>query len=231
MSSHRTIGMSAPTTPAAVEARPAKHSLAGWAGIAFVPLFVIAAIMVEPGPGSQTASNAKYTAWYADSGHRTVALIGAYLLIAAALALLAFVAGLHERLRPARDRFPVGYRMIGWTGPLTAGLFIVGAMQFVGIIGNISFGDTPVPQADLLRQNIGYPLVFVAGALVAATLIAVTATLAGRIGLFRTWQVWASYLLAAVLVFAVIFTPMAAFPVWVLGTSILLLRRPADHTA
>ena len=208
--------------------RTTRYVATAWAGIAFVPLFVLAAFMVEPGPDSQTASDAKLTAWYSDSSNRTVALIGAYLLIVSALTFLAFVAGLQERLRPARERFPIGYRLIGWTGPLTAGLFIVGAMEFVGIIGNISFGDTPIPQADLLRQNIGYPFVFVAGALVAATLIAITATLAGRIGLFRTWHVWVSYVLALVLVFAVIFTPMAALPVWVLITSIVLLRRRAE---
>ena len=100
-------------------------------------------------------------------------------------------------------------------------------MQFVGIAGNISFGGTPVPQADLLRQNIGYSFVFVAGALIATVPIAVTATLASRIELFRTWQLWASYVLAFILVFAVIFTPMAALPVWVLGTSVVLLRRRA----
>jgi hypothetical protein len=221
--------MTTPVKHAQTPSRPARHAAAAWAGIAFVPLFVLAAFMVEPGPDSQTASDAKFTAWYSDSGNRTVALVGAYLLVVAALTFLAFVAGLQERLRPAREGFPVGYRLIGWTGQLTAVLFIVGAMQFVGIIGNISFGDTPVPQADLLRQNIGYPFVFVAGALVAAALIAVTATLAGRTGLFRTWHVWASYVLAVVLVFAMIFLPMAALPIWVLGVSILLLRGQADR--
>ena len=128
---------------------------------------------------------------------------------------------------PGARSVPRRLPLIGWTGPLIAGLLIVGAMQFVGIAGNISFGGTPVPQADLLRQNIGYSFVFVAGALIATVPIAVTATLASRIELFRTWQLWASYVLAFILVFAVIFTPMAALPVWVLGTSVVLLRRRA----
>jgi hypothetical protein len=218
-------------TPPTDTTAPVRRRAAAWAGIAFVPLFVFAAFMVEPGPDSQTASDAKITAWYSDSANRTASLIGAYLLVVAALTFLAFVAGLHERVRAARSGFPVAYRFMAWTGLLTAGLFIVGAMQFVGIIGNISFGDTPVPQADLLRQNIGYPFVFVAGALVAAAFIATAATLAARVGLFRTWQIWASYVLAVVLVFAVIFTLMAALPVWVLGTSIVLLRQRTTPVA
>ncbi|HEY7049641.1 MAG TPA: hypothetical protein VH373_20660 [Jatrophihabitantaceae bacterium] len=215
-------------TQGVATARRGGYVAAKWAGIAFGPLFVVAAFLVEPGPDSQTASDAKITAWYSDSANRTVALVGGYLLIVAAVAFLTFVAGLQERLRAAQDRFPVGYRVLGWTGPLTAGLFIVGAMEFVGIIGNISFGDTKVPQADLLRQNIGYPFVFVAGALVSAVLIAVAATLARRLGLFRSWHVWVSYTLAIILVFAVIFTPMVALPLWVVATSIVLLRRPAE---
>jgi hypothetical protein len=207
------------------------RTLSAWAGIAFVPIFVAGIFMSARMPGDD-ASDAKFTAWYSDSTNRTVALVGAYLLIVAALLFLAFAAGLQERLRPARAQSPVGYRMVAWTATLFASLTVVGALLLVAIVGNIAFGGTAVPSADLLRQNYGYPLIFVGGAVVAALHIAVVATIARRAGLFPTWLVALSFVFAVLLLLAVVFTPMAALPLWALTVGIVLLVRSGSaHSA
>ena len=196
-------------------------------GLVFVPVFVVGALMALNSPDSN-ASDAKWRAWYADSSNRTQMIIGAYLLIISALLFVGFVAGLRERVGgTAAARWFLTATGIGF-----AVLVMVGAIASVGVAGNISFGDAPVPQdADLLRNNIGFPFIFVAGALSAAAFIATAAVLARAVGFFATWLMWVSFVLAVILLFAVIFLPMAALPIWVLVVSILLLRSPTRTAA
>jgi hypothetical protein len=214
-------------------ARTRWRALSAWAGIAFVPVFFFGVFFASNLPDSND-SDAKVSAWYADSSHRTWVLIGAYALIVSAVLFLGFAAGTHERLRSGRAQSPVAYRLIGWTAGVFAALVIVGAIQFAGVVGNLSVGDVSLPNPDLLRQNIGYPFIFVGGALVVAVHMAAVATVAGRLGAFRTWLVVLSYVFAVVLVFAVIFTPMAALLVWTLIVAIVQLTQrdapqPIDH--
>lgn len=206
------------TTPTA-RFRPA----ALWAGLAFVPVFVVGFIMALSSP-EETANDATWLSWYADSGHRTGVLVGGYLLVLSALLFLIFAAGLHERLRDAAELTPVSHRLVGWSAAAVSGLIMVGAIQVVGVAGNLTFGSTPLPNnADVLRQNIGFPFIAVAAAFSAALFIAAVATAAKQVRLFRSWLIALSYVLAVVLLFGVIFFPLVALPLWVLITSIAML--------
>jgi hypothetical protein len=204
-----------------------RSTVAGVCGILFLPVFVVGAIMALSSPDSKD-SDTKWRDWYADSGHRTQMLIGAYLLIVSALLFLAFTAGLRERLSVSLAPASAARWFLAATAIAFAALVMVGAIQTVGIAGNISFGDTPVPKdADLLRNNFGFPFIFVAGALSAAAFIATAGVIGRSVGLFPSWLKWLSFVAAVILIFAVIFLPMAALPIWVLIVSIILLRAPA----
>lgn len=195
------------------------RTLSAWAGVAFVPVFFVGALLASNSPESNE-SDAKVVAWYSDDSHRSLALVGAYLLIVSAVLFLTFAAGMLERLRTARAQAPVAYRLATWTAGAFATLVVVGAVEFVGEIGNISFGNSPVPSADVLRANNGFPILFVGGALVVAVHIVTVALLARHLKLFPTWLVVLSCVFAVVLLGALIFTPMAALPLWVLIVAI-----------
>lgn len=200
---------------------------AGWAGIAFVPLFVVGMLMSMDSPDSN-ASDAKWVAWYAQRSHRVELLVGGYILVVAGLALIGFVAGLAQRLQAGATQSPVAYRLMGWAGPIAGVLIMVGAIQAAGVAGDISFGGQPVPHAaDVLRSNLGFPFIGVAGALAGAVLVASATLVAKRLGFVASWLVWLGWIAAVALLFGVIFIPMIALPIWVLATSITLLRSGA----
>ena len=194
-----------------------------WCGLAFAPAFVVGFLFALQVPDN-TDSDAVWQAWYADSGNRTGAIIGGYLLILSALLFLAFAAGLHGRLSGVAETTPVAYRLVSWTSVVVAVLIMVGAIQAIGIAGNLTFGGGPVPRdADILRQNLGYPFIGVTAAITAAVFIGAVAFASRRAGLFRPWLVVLSYVAAVLLLFAVIFFPLVALPLWVLVASIALL--------
>jgi len=199
-------------------------------GIAFVPVFIAGLFLAMSAPSTDD-SDATWLAWYQDSGHQTSLLIGAYLLIVGALLFMAFAAGVHEHLRGVAEQAPLLYRFATAAAGVFAVLVMVGAVQLVGIAGNIAVGDAKAPQtADLLRQNIGFPFIFVAGGLTAAAFVAVVTTLARQAGMFPAWLSALSYALAVVLLVSIMFVPMVALPAWVLITSAVLLRRSTDRS-
>jgi hypothetical protein len=48
-----------------------------------------------------------------------------------------------------------------------------------------------------------------------------------RTGILPKWLAWLGFVAAIVLLFAVVFLPMVALPIWVLATSIVLFRLPS----
>ena len=136
-------------------ARPSR--VGPWMGIAFFVLFVVGFLVIStPDKGTDTA---KWARWWNDSGHRTGAVVGAYLIVLGLLAFVWFMWGLNQRLRE-----PSGV-MITF-GSLFVGLGLVSTLIRAAIPGGKVFGDTPVSAgADLARQfdNIGFALLLVAG--------------------------------------------------------------------
>src|ERR1700736_790550 len=101
--------------------------LGAWMGIAFVVLFVIGFI-VFPTPSSNKAKDtAKWQAWWNDSGHRTAAIIGAYLMVLGVLAFVWFAWSLRLRLQDRDRRQDLGGLMFTF-GSLFAGIAMVSAL-------------------------------------------------------------------------------------------------------
>jgi hypothetical protein len=220
------IGMTQ-TTP--VE-RPAtaqgRSALTAWTGVLFFVLFP-AGVIFSGNDLDNNDSDAKWRAWFADSGNRTGNIIGIYLLVIAALLFVVFASGLLERMRAAGAP-SVAHRVATLSAAMFAVVTMIAAIEMGGVSGNITFGDTPVPKnADIMRQSLGYGTLAVAGALTAAVFIVSVAMLARQTGALPNWLVIVSYIAAVILLGAVVFLPLAALPIWVLIVSILLLRRRA----
>ena len=193
-------------------------------GIAFAVLFVVG-FLVFPTPTDEKDS-AKWARWWTDSGHRAGAVIGAYLMVFALLAFVWFMWDLNRRLR---DR---GGMMITF-GTVFVTLALVSALVRAAIPGGKLFGATPVPPgADFARQfdNVGFAVLLVAGALAAGAFTATASYLARRDAILPGWLTIAGYVVAVLMLAAGFFLPFVFFPLWVLVTSIVLVRRSAAST-
>jgi hypothetical protein len=199
------------------------------AGIAFVVLFVVG-VFVSFGNSpdvkshdSDSVAAAKYVAKLSDSGSRTGILIGAYVLVAAALAFVWFSRALtHVVATPAAGR------LVGSLGVLGAGAIAAGAMTSAVVAGAVSFGDEPVPQnGDSIRvvMDLFFPFLFVVFALASAAIAAVVAVRSDPA--LAAWLRYSAWIAVLGGIFGVIFLPMALVLLWYLAIAIAVLTRPA----
>jgi MFS family permease len=176
-------------------------------GIVFAILFVLGMIMMNLPVGGGASSDDEIREFYANSDDRTRVVISTYLLALAAVAFMPFLAGLY-------------------LGALIAGiafiaLLMAGAAALGAIAGGIQLGDEPELLADTgiarFLGHTGYALILIMGAFSAAAMIAMaSARIIQHPGIAARWVAWAGFVLAAILLVAVIFLPMVALPIWVL---------------
>jgi hypothetical protein len=136
------------------------------AGIAFVVLFVVGFLISGDTPDPN--KRLEWRRWYFDSGHRTSAVVGMYLMLLGVLAFVWFLAGLRHRRRS-------GVRPRPWS-PLVFGaglIFVILAMG--GVIarsvvpaGKV-FVDQSLPGGDIAQQleGLGFGTLLIPGALAA----------------------------------------------------------------
>src|SRR5207244_10562633 len=112
-------------------------------------------------------------------------------------------------------------------GLLFASVAVVSALVRASIPGAKQFGDTPLPTGDFARQfdQIGFALLLVAGALSAGAFTAAASFFARQHALLPGWLTMAGYVVAVLQLAGAFFLPFALFPMWVLVSSIVLLRR------
>ncbi|HEX9236359.1 MAG TPA: hypothetical protein VF972_08770 [Actinomycetota bacterium] len=199
----------------------------GWAGIAFVVLFIVGfftlVLRSAPDPNASTAS---FTAFVADSAKRHQAVAGMFLLALAALAFLWFVVGLHARLRSAEGEPAQMSRLALASGIVYVVILSVAAATITVAPAGVVFGPTPVPNGDLIRElfQLGFVMLLVFGLIPVALLIAITSALAIKKRALPGWLGPVGFVLAAVqLIAAPIFPAAFALPLWVLLVSIVLL--------
>lgn len=207
---------------------PAELQRSMAAGIAFVVLFVVG-VFVSFGNSpdikkhdSDAVAAAKYVKQLSDSGHRTGLILGAYLLVLAALALVWFSQGLRNLVSSE-----AAGRLVAALGVLGAAALSVGAMCSAVVAGAVSFGDEKVPQdGDTFRvvMDLTFPFLFVVGGLVMAAILA-TIAIRGR-GALPNWLLYTAWLGVLGGILAVIFTPMVLPLLWLLIVAITVLARP-----
>lgn len=207
----------------------------GFAGIAFVALTVLWAIIVIVGdrPGYD-ASNAAITEYWGDSGKRGLSVLAAIALALAGLALLWFLGSLRVILRRAEGE-PARLATIAFAGGvvMAALLFVKNSIDG-GLALALEFGEQGVNDFALDPEVFKVFDAFFIGLLIheafaAAVLIGATSLLILRTTFFPRWLGWTGVVvalleLASWLVYGV---PLILALAWVFAVSVLLLRRPA----
>src|ERR1700726_136435 len=197
-----------------------------FAGIGFVVLFVAGVILTFSDTPeikkSDTAATAaqKWLTELSTSGHRVGIIVGAYLLLVAAIAFVWFCSGLREWLGLSAG----AGRALSALSVLGAGVIAVATM-FGGasVAGGIEFGENPLPSGESLRTGAEpfFPLLFVAFGLVSAAIIVTIAVSATREGGLPRWLAYAGWLGALGSILGVIFFPFVLALLWYLAVAIV----------
>jgi hypothetical protein len=212
----------------AVEDRFQTPRAAGFAGLAFSVLFVIALLMlrVRPDPGSSAEEIADF---YLDHDRGWVALVGLYVVPFAGIAFLWFLAAIRSHVGAQEDRF-FATVMLG-SGILFVAVLFAASAAAASIVAGVKFLDQPPPSADavLFARSLGFGLLFVFGVRMAAVFMLVASTIGLRTGLLPRWLVVAGYACGLVFMFSVTYVEALALllPAWVAAVSVVILRAPS----
>lgn len=199
------------------------------AGIVFGILLVAGSLLINLPDGTDE----QVTSFYADSGNRTGLLIAAYILVAAGIAFLIYLVDLQTRFRAVDSAGGPWGQISRISGIVFVALLIAGAIMLASVAANIAFGDAPNPTASVARflPEAGWGFLLVGGAIMAAVHITSTAIEALRTRLLPKWLCQLGFVLSVVLLFAIVFFPLIALPLWTIITSVVLLRGQGSPAA
>ena len=209
--------------------------LARWApvsGIVFVALWLITFFAVVGDTAESGDSDAQILAYYADDGNRHKEIAAFFLVLAASLFFVWFVAVLRGRLAQAEGRAG------GWTmaafgaGLVAAALWIVADMFF--FVTTLAVDDSSKFHLDAntfrLISDAGY-MVWFSATTIAATTVGATALLSLKEQIVPKWIAWLSLVVAATMLVAFFFIPFLIFLGWVLVVSIVLIWKGGEPQA
>jgi hypothetical protein len=208
------------------------------AGIVFVVLFVLGVFFTNDSPSTKSSDSAdvvdhKWVTWLSSHSHRTEHVIGAYLLIVAAIAFIWFCLGIRERVeRSAPAEMSTG-RFISLLSVLGAGAMVAAAMTAADVPGAVNFGEKPPTNGDAAHwiMDLTFPFLFVVFGLVTAALVAAVSLATLRSGAYPRWVGFFGAVAVLGAIAAVIFLPMALPVLWYLAVAIVGLARPAAGRA
>jgi hypothetical protein len=202
---------------------------APFAGIAFAVLYVAGWLVMKTPDNNLSPSDT--AAYYSNHSHRVMTIVAAYLLVASALVLLWFLAEVRGRLVTSRGGDSVLTTTAFSAGAVGAALITVGSFAIAGVPGQMSFGGTHLaPNADvvLFTQSIGFGTILIGGMLSLAVAIFLSSLAARSSGALPTWTVWLGFVAALALLFAVVWIPQVALPIWTIAAGIAMRRAPAS---
>jgi hypothetical protein len=200
-------------------------------GVAFAVLLFVGATTMFSGTPSVKKSDPpnlvaqKYVTWLDDSGHRTSVLIGGFLVVLAAIALVWFAAALRERYAGR------GNPMYGFALLAAAGLAASTAGP-LAVVGGHAFGNEPLTNdghAIWLVVESGFPLLLIMFGLACAAFIA-TIVVSAR-GEMPTWLVVFGWVAVIGALLAVEFIPLVLVVLWFIAAGIYGFMRPAAPAA
>jgi hypothetical protein len=210
------------------------------AGIAFVVLFVVGVNMTfGPQPDfkkhdSPTVVASKVFDSYSTGGKRALMIVGAYVLVLSALALIWFVFGLRARMVAAGSPPGGGPGLVFGFAVVGASVIVVSALALAAVAGSYTFGNEPLPtNADSIRviNDFGTGILLVGFGLASAAIIAVVTAAAWRSALLPRWLTYAGILGVLGGILAVAFLPLALVALWFLAVAITGLMRPRTTNA
>lgn len=194
-------------------------------GIAYAVLFLVGIFAGGEGAGD---SPEEHVAYYADSGNRAKEFLLFFILVAAGLLLLWFLAGLRNVLVRAEGGGARWTALAFGAGVASVSLFLAAASLFVapaGSAGEENFREVN-PSAVNVVGNAGYAML-VCSIILAGMLVLATSIVALRTLVLPRWLSLAGFVVAPILLFAVFFIPIFVWLAWVLAVSVVLILRTA----
>jgi hypothetical protein len=192
-------------------------------------LFFGASLMFSSTPNTANKSAdevaQEWADWIDDSGHRASALIGGFLVILAAIALIWFACTLAARLARA-SQVMIGFAILAGAG------LAVGAAGPLALTGGHAFGDDPVPtdgNVIFFVFSLAFPLILAVFGLAASAFIA-TVVVVGRRDL-PMWLVVFGWIAVAAGIAAVEFVPIVLVLLWLIAAGIYGAVRPVAAPA
>jgi hypothetical protein len=193
-------------------------------GLVSVVFWVVVLILVGDGAGDL---DREILAYYGDDSNRNQEIATFFLILAASLFFLWFLAELRQRLLAAEGGPSHMTALAFSSGLLTTVLLLTANVFFVATA--FATGDDHFrldPNTHRLISNIGYGL-FVSALTISFVLILVTSILAVRAGALPRWLGWLGFPIAVFMLVSIIFLPFFGFLGWVGLTSIALTWLPA----
>lgn len=196
-------------------------------GVLFGALFFADLVLTDlPDVGD---TNARTLAFYADAAHRRKEVVAAYLLVAAALAFVAFASGLRERIRRSRHDTPQASLLV-FAGSAFLAVWLAAGAAFAAPVASLSLHFTGAERIDpefaRSLSTLGDVLLLGYAAVPAALFVAATSTLLLRAAQAPRWFGWMG-LGCAVAIVAATFTFfwLLVFPAWTAAIGIVLALR------
>ena len=196
---------------------------ARWAGVVAVVLWVVSVLISSSGAPGENASEAEYLAYIQEDADTII--LGGFLFMLGCLAFLWFAVVLRERLAAAEG----GSRM--FSNVAFIGAAVVGAFMMLTpgpeIAAAIIAEEQEVSASAAAAMRMLPEGFLIAAALSAILLMLGSGIVALRTRIFPKVWAWFSFLLALLLVIPWIgwAALLLGLPVWVIGTTVFLLRR------
>jgi hypothetical protein len=196
-------------------------------GILFAILLVGGLFSLGTPPSGDEATDEQVRAWFEDSGNQKQQLVAGYALTAAGLALLSFAVLALAPAVEAAGRTSALPRLITHAATVAGAGIAMGAFALAGVSVESYFSGDPVdPGVARFLPSVGYGSILVLGGLASALMIVCVSVSALRANsVLPAWFGWFGFVCAIALLFAVIFLPMFALPLWAIVASILLFMR------
>lgn len=213
------------STSTSTGAAPPVARSAGWVGIGFAVTFVAGFIAVAQVP-AYDAADADWVAWVEDDNVLTVT--GTLLLTAAGLLLMAFITSLASHLRDtvaSDDDHEVA--VLRGAGVMAGVTLMIAALIGGAMSAAVTFApDFEAPGAELIRSldQLSLGLMLVGTGWSMAATVALTSWVSRRSATLPGWLTTAGFAVAAALLLSPMFLPIVFVPLWVLITSITVLR-------
>ncbi len=203
-------------------------------GVGFAVLLVVG-FMLSMGtlPEDSKAPDADWIKVISNSGDRAQIIVGAYILFVAGMLFLWFASTIRAALQSEEASSSVVGSVAAGSAIVFVAMLLAAAVSLAAVPASITFGNSPVPAADFVRQfsQLGTGFLLAPGSLAAAVFVASISRLGAVTGLFSRGLAVVGYVAAVLLLFGAIFLPFLALPIWAIVVGIALARRPVTPTS
>jgi hypothetical protein len=200
-------------------------------GIAFSILFAVSFFLMLQVPGGKASDQEIYD-YYNSSARVLPSAVGLYLLPFAGIAFLWFIVALRLWAAASTVRLNAlqsNLQLI--SGIVFVALFFVGAAAISVLATVVQFSETEIDPVGARQFPIfGQTILIFFAMRMAAMFVFTTSSLARSAHILPRWLQWVGFLVGLFLLLSASFSPflILVFPAWVLGLSLVLLRRARE---